>query len=131
MTKDLGNYDAQAELLQALKNDNELATLSKGGFHNRVAKQDADFPRVVYTQLNNRPTVYADGEEVRATVDFQVSIFTKSDTVIHETTMIKAVDRIMKSLEYGKYDQQGLFETDTKIYHVALRYEKNFYGGNE
>lgn len=131
MTTDLGNYDAQAELLQALKNDKELATLSKGGFHNRVAKKDAEFPRVVYSQLNNRPTVYADDEEVTATVNFQVSIFTDSETVIHETAMIKAVDRIMKSLEYGKYDQQGLYETDTKLYHVALRYEKNYYGGNE
>ncbi|GGN59317.1 tail completion protein gp17 [Oceanobacillus indicireducens] len=131
MTTDLGNYDAQAELLSALRNDEELATLSKGGFHNLVAKQDAPFPRIVYSQLNNRPTVYADGEEVRATVNFQVSIFTDSESIIHEKAMIKAVDRIMKSLEYGKYDHQPLFETDTKLYHVALRYEKNFYGDDE
>lgn len=128
---DLGNYDAQAELLQALKNDNELATISKGGFHNRVANKDALFPRVVYTQLNNVPSGYADNEESEATVNFQVSIFTDAETVIQETTMVKAVDRIMKALEYGKYDQQGLYETDTKLNHVALRYEKNFYGGNE
>lgn len=124
---ELGNYDAQAELFDALRNDTELPGLAVGGFHNRVADKDANFPRVVYTRLNNTPTKYADGEEVKATVNFQVSVFTDSQTVNKETEMIKAVDRIMKGLEYGKYDEQPLYETDTKLYHVALRYEKNYY----
>lgn len=124
---ELGNYDAQAELFDALVNDVELSNLAVGGFHNRVAKQDAEFPRVVYTRLNNAPTKYADGEEVKATVNFQVSVFTDVETVSKETKMIKVVDRIMKGLEYGKYDEQPLYETDTKLYHVALRYEKNYY----
>lgn len=124
---ELGNYDAQAELLDALKNDTEITDIAVGGFHNRVAKQDAEFPRVVYTRLNNTPTKYADGEEVKATVNFQVSVFTDAETVSKETQMVKAIDRIMKGLEYGKYDEQPLYETDTKLYHVALRYEKNYY----
>src|SRR5699024_915792 len=124
---DLGNYDAQKELFNALRNDEELSNLAVGGFHNRVAKQDAPFPRVVYTRLDNRPTKYADGEEVKVTVDFQVSIFTDAQTVNEETEMIKAVDRILKGLKYEKYDEQPLYETDTKLYHVALRYEKNYY----
>ena len=117
---DLGNYDAQDELFAALRNDTELATLTKGGFHNLVAKKDSDFPRVVYSEINNRPTHFADGEEQRATVNFQVSVFTNSETIDDEKTMIKAIDRIMKSLEYGKYDQQGLYEEDTKLYHAAF-----------
>lgn len=124
---DLGNYDAQSELTTALRNDEELSNLAVGGYHNRVAKQDAPFPRVVFTRLNNRPTKYADGEEIQATVNFQISIFTDGQTINKETTMIKAVDRIMKSLKYAKYDEQPLYETDTKLYHVALRYEKNYY----
>ena len=124
---DLGNYDAQSELFSALRNDEELSNLAVGGYHNRVAKQDAPFPRVVYTRLDNTPTKYADGEEVKATVNFQVSVFTDGQTVNKETQMIKAIDRIMKVLEYGKYDEQPLYETDTKLYHVALRYEKNYY----
>lgn len=125
--KDLGNYEAQEELLQALKNDDELATLAKGGFHNLVAKKDSDFPRVVYSEINNTPTGHADNKESRATVNFQVSIFTNHETVSSENQMVKAIDRIMKSLEYGKYDQQRLYETDTELYHVPLRYEKHFY----
>ena len=125
--KDLGNYEAGSELFKALRTDAELASLSIGGFHNLVADSDADFPRVVYSELNNRPTGYANNNETKATVNFQVSIFTDSQTVMHETPMTKSVDRIMKSLEYSKYDSQPLYETDTKLYHKALRYEKNFY----
>lgn len=123
----LGNYDAQFELVNALRNDTELTDLAVGGIHNRVTKQDAPFPRIVYTRLNNTPTEYADNEESKATVNFQVSIFTDSQTVSKETQMIKVIDRIMKGFEYGKYDEQPLYETDTKLYHVALRYEKNYY----
>lgn len=126
-SKDLGNYEAQSELFRALRTDSELATLSKGGFHNLVADPDAEFPRVVYSEINNRPTGHADNNESKATVNFQVSIFNNSQTIIHAKTMTKAVDRIMKSLEYSKYDSQDLYEEDTKLYHKALRYEKNFY----
>ena len=128
---DLGNYDAQSELFQALRTDEELASLAIGGFHNLLAEQDSPFPRVVYSEINNVPTGHADNEESRATVNFQVSIFTDSQTVMHEKAMTKAIDRIMKSLEYGKYDSENLFETDTGLYHKPLRYEKNFYGGND
>lgn len=126
-SKDLGNYDAQSELFRALRNDVELSTLAKGGFHNLVAEQDAPFPRVVYSELNNRPTKHADNEETKATVNFQVSIFTDSQTVMHEKAMTKAIDRIMKALSYRKYDSQSLYEEDTKLHHKPLRYEKNFY----
>ena len=127
MSKDLGNYDAGSELFKALRTDAELLSLAAGGFHNLVADKDAPFPRVVYSELNNRPTGHSDNNETKATVNFQVSIFTDSQTVMHEKTMTKAIDRIMKALEYSKYDSQPLYETDTKLYHKALRYEKNFY----
>lgn len=125
--KDLGNYDAQSQLLKVLRDNTELSTLAKGGYHNLVADSDADFPRVVYSELNNRPTSYADDDEVRATVNFQVSVFCDGQTVANETAMVKLIDKIMKQLKYKKYDSQSLYETDTKLYHKALRYEKNYY----
>lgn len=123
----LGNYEAQTELFQALRNDAELSDLAKGGFHNLVADKDADFPRVVYSEINNTPTRHADNEESRATVNFQVSIFTDHSTDYLETQMVKAVDRIMRSLEYKKYDSDSLYEADTGLFHKPLRYEKHFY----
>lgn len=124
---DLGNYDAQKELTGTLFNDDELQRLVDDRFYNRVAESDASFPRIVYTQLNDANTNHADDQEAKATVYFQISIFTNAETVMHETSIYKEVERVMKSLEYGKYDYQPLYETDTKIHHLALRYEKNFY----
>ena len=124
---DLGNYEAQSDLFKALRTDSGLGSLTTGGFHNLVADKDALFPRVVYSELNNTPTGYADNNETKATVNFQVSVFCDGQTVPAEKAMVKAIDRIMKSLEYKKYDSQSLYETDTKLYHKALRYEKNFY----
>lgn len=124
---DLGNYDAQDELFQALRNDEELSNLVVGGFHNRVADKDAKFPRIVYTQLDDSPSGHADNKENKATVYFQISIFTNAETIDYETQIYKEIDRLMKSLEYGKYDYQPLYEVDTGIHHLALRYEKNFY----
>lgn len=123
----LDNYEAQSELFRALRDDAELSNLAKGGFHNLVANKDAEFPRVVYSEINNVPTRHADNEESRATVNFQVSIFTDGQTSQYETEITKSIDRIMKSLGYRKYDSQSLYEADTKLFHKALRYEKYFY----
>lgn len=123
---DLGNYDAQKELTQTLFNDENLQLLINDRFYNRVAEQDAEFPRIVYTQLDDTNSKYADDEEVEATVHFQISIFTDAQTVMHETEVYKEIDRIMKSINYKRYDYQGLYETDTKLHHLALRYQKQF-----
>lgn len=128
---ELGNYGAQAELYQALINDEVLQSFIDNRFYNRVAEQDADFPRLVYTQLNDSDSKHADDKAVKATVYFQISIFSDAETIIHETQIYKEIERVMKSLEYGKYDYQPFYEADTGIHHLALRYEKNFYGGNE
>lgn len=125
--KDLGNYDAQKELLRALKNNSELVELVKGGFHNLVAEQTVDFPRVVYNELQNRYIGYADNDENKAEVHFQVSIFTDSSTVRYQNDILKLIDSTMKQLNYKKYDSIDLYEEDTKLYHKGLRYEKNFY----
>lgn len=124
---ELGNYEAQAELYRALVNDEGLQQFVEDRFYNRVAEQDAEFPRIVYTQINDANTKHADNKETKATVNFQISVFTDAETVMHETQIYKEIDRIMKSIEYGRYDYQGLYESDTKLHHLALRYEKNFY----
>lgn len=123
---DLGNYEAQKELTQALINDDKLQQLVNERFYNRVAESDADFPRIVYTQIDDSNTRFADDKEIEATVYFQISIFTDAQTVMHETDIYKDIERIMRSIDYHKYDYQGLYETDTKLHHLALRYEKKF-----
>lgn len=125
--RDLGNYEAQSELLSALRSNEELSKLVTGGYHNLVANKDAPFPRVVYTEINNTPTGYADGDEVKATVNFQLSIFADKYTVADIGQINRLLDKLMKDLEYKKYDSVTLYEDDTELYHKALRYTKNYY----
>lgn len=122
------HYDAQRELLHALNGNAELVELVKGGFHNLVAKKTASFPRIVYSRLDNSDDAFADNELVKASVYFQVSIFTDSSTVSLQTELMKKISILMAKLNYRKYDESpDLYEEDTGLYHKALRFTKNYY----
>ncbi|KRG15614.1 hypothetical protein ACA30_05865 [Virgibacillus soli] len=121
------SYDAQAELLSALKANEKLTSLVAGGFHNLVAKQKADFPRVVYTEIRNSDEGFADNEVKKSIVNFQISIFCDEATIHKQTQITKIVAKIMHELQYKKYDSHDLYEEDTKLYHRGLRFTKNFH----
>lgn len=125
------NFDAKSVLFKALQSDEYLATEVIGGFHNRVVNDSDDepipFPRVVYQEIRNDDTDYRDNEPTSAIVGFQISIFTDSETVSKETPIAKAVDKLIKSIGYKRYDLQDLYETDTKRYHKAMRYHKKLF----
>ncbi|MBM7598471.1 hypothetical protein JOC34_000828 [Virgibacillus halotolerans] len=123
----LTQYDAQVELLQALKNNKELTRLVVGGFHNMVAKHTASFPRIVYTEIRNADEKFKDNELSMAIVNFQISIFCDEKTIVDQTTITKEVAMTMKQLDYHKYDQENLYEEDTKLYHRGMRFTKNIY----
>lgn len=121
------SYDAQTELLGALKGNEELTSLVIGGFHNLVAKQSADFPRVVYTEIGNYDEDYADNKINKSVVNFQISVFCDEATIHKQTEITRLIAKIMHELQYKKYDSQDLFEEDTKLYHRGLRFTKNFW----
>lgn len=123
----IGNYEAQKELFMSLNSRKELTELVKGGFHNLVADKDADFPRVIYSELQNRFIGYSDNIKNKAEVQFQISIFTDSANIQYQNDILKIIDEIMEILYYEKFDSVDLYESDTKLYHKALRYRKNFY----
>ncbi|AVI46771.1 MULTISPECIES: DUF3168 domain-containing protein [Bacillus] len=120
------SFDAKAELSAALVNDFSLKELVTGGFHNRVASDVNVYPRVIYTELKNADNSYADNQSQSSEVRFQISIFTNSNTVSQETKIAKEIDRLMKSIGYGRYDSQDLYEEADKVFHKAMRYKKAF-----
>lgn len=120
-------YEAQSELFKALRNNTKLTTLAVGGYHNLVADQKADIPRIVYTEVRNTDEGYADNKLNKATVNFQISIFTNKTTIAKQKEMTKEIAKTMTKLKYKKYDSIDLYEDDTKLYHRALRFTKNFY----
>ncbi|MED1742204.1 hypothetical protein P4U97_22370 [Bacillus swezeyi] len=121
------SFDATAELSAALVNDLSLKELVTGGFHNRLASDVNAFPRVVFTELKNADDSYADNQPGSSEVRFQISIFTDSNAVSKETKVAKEIDRLMKSIGYGRYDSQDLYEEADKIFHKAMRYKKSFF----
>lgn len=120
-------YEAQIELLQALRNNEELNKLVTGGFYNMVASQTAGFPRIVYTEIQNTDEKYSDNKLDMAVVNFQISIFCDQKTIMHQTAITKQVAKTMKQLNYRKYDQENLYEEDTGLYHRPMRFTKNVY----
>lgn len=121
------SFDAKAELSAALINDFSLKELVAGGFHNRVASDVNAYPRIIYTELKNADDSYSDNQVQSTEVRFQISVFTNSNTVSQETKIAKEVDRLMKSIGYGRYDSQDLYEEADKVFHKAMRYKKTFF----
>jgi hypothetical protein len=125
MTAEMKQYEQQIELLEALRNNEELNRLVVGGYHNLVARQTADLPRIVYSEIRNTEDDFAENKLKMAVVNFQISIFTDEKTIIHQTAITKEVAKLMSGLGYRKYDDQPLYEEDTKLYHRAMRFTKN------
>jgi len=120
------NFDAKSELLQVLENSKEIESLVAGGVHNLHAGDSTLFPRIIYTELQNSDGDYFDNKPTSAEVFFQVSIFCDSETVSFQTKIAKEVDKIMKSIDYARYDSTDLYEKEDKIFHKPMRYRKKF-----
>lgn len=67
------------------------------------------------------PEDYEDDDEVTMNYVIQVDVWSKED---HEG-IVKEIKKIMKKNEFTHIDSVDLFETDTKIYHKAMRF--NYY----
>lgn len=82
---------------------------------------------MIYQEIRNDDDDYADNHPTSAIVGFQISIFCDEQTISSQTNIAKEIDRIMKSIDYNRYDSQDLYEKENKIYHKAMRYEKKFF----
>lgn len=108
-------------IVQALENDPVLVSLLGG---NRVyyhkAKNALEFPRITFFELNNTGDSFADNQEIASDISFQIDIWSKNSTsAIH----VK-VDEIMKNIGFFRYAVADLYESDTQVFHYAMRYRK-------
>ncbi|WGE39865.1 hypothetical protein [Bacillus stercoris] len=74
---------------------------------------------------------YADNKAYCFEVRFQISIFTQAATRKFEKPIANEIDKLMRSIGYGRYDSQPLYEEDTKVYHKAMRYVKGYFREEE
>ncbi|MGR2780675.1 tail completion protein gp17 [Bacillus subtilis] len=119
--------DPVNELVKTLTSSSKLNELVTGGIHNLTANDVNAFPRVVFYELKDADAGYADNEAYYFEVRFQLSIFTQSNTRRSEKPIAYEIDKLMRSIGYGRYDSQPLYEEDTKVYHKAMRYVKGYF----
>lgn len=107
-------------VLGALKNSAELTqqlgTGTKVHFH--YPPDFINLPCVTYRQEDNEGELYADDEEIGSRISFIIDVWGKQSL----STIVDTVDGIMKDLGFYRTVCTDLFEADTKIYHVAMRF---------
>ncbi|MEG7334011.1 tail completion protein gp17 [Bacillus sp. 0102A] len=123
--------DPVNELVKTLTSSSKLNELVTGGIHNLIANDVNAFPRVVFYEFKDADAGYADNKAYCFEVRFQVSIFTQSNTRRSEKPIANEIDKLMRSIGYGRYDSHPLYEEDTKVYHKAMRYVKGYFKEEE
>lgn len=108
-------------IVQALESDLTLISLLGGKrVYYHKAKDAQEFPRITFFELNNTGDSYADNQEIASDISFQIDIWSKNSTSAIHTK----VDEIMKNIGFFRYSVADLYESDTKVYHYAMRYRK-------
>lgn len=86
-----------------------------------VAKDGDHYPRITFFELNNTDSFYVDDAAAGSDVSFQIDIWSKGST----SAIAEQVDITMKSLNFKRGSSPDLYESDTKIFHKALRFSAN------
>lgn len=73
---------------------------------------------ITFCELSDRTNDISDDEEESINHTIQVDIWSKND----EWQLKKDVKRLMVNNDFGYIEGQDFFETETKIYHKALRF---------
>lgn len=121
------SFDAKAEITSALESSSLLVKEVIGGIHNLLAPDTRPFPRIVYQEINNSDSDYADNEATSAVVAFQISVFCDEQTISKMTKVAKEVDKTLKSIGYKRYDSVDLYEKDSGRSQKAMRYRKTVF----
>jgi hypothetical protein len=113
--------DLKPQVYQALVGDAELVQLLGGQHVYQVKAPDAtEYPRVTFFELNNVDSDYADDGAVSVEIRLQVDVWSKGNY----SAIVARVNAIMESLGFTRYYSTDLYESDTDVYHKALRYLK-------
>ncbi|WP_309479083.1 tail completion protein gp17 [Brevibacillus agri] len=114
--------DIKTEIRTALLNNAALVSLLGGERVYQLAAPNATVPRITFFEVDNRDAAFADDVPIMANVIVQVDIWSKGST----SAMAGEVDKTMKAHGWSRTSAADLFEEDTKVYHKALRYRRQF-----
>ncbi len=107
-------------VLTALQTAPALSTLT--GFYFHRPPDFTDLPLLTYFEVDNVPDLFADDQEIGSEIVFQIDLWGKASLSAYAL----AVDTVMTGLDFVRVSAQDLYETDTNIYHKAMRYKRDY-----
>lgn len=115
--------DIKTGIRTALLNNAALVSLLGGQRVYQLAAPDAtEFPRITFFEVDNRDAAFADDQAIMADVIVQIDIWSKGST----SALAGEVDKTMKAQGWSRTSAPDLYEEDTKVYHKAARYRRQF-----
>lgn len=106
------------DVVTALKTDAILAGLVGDRIYFYYPPVEAAYPCISYYELDNRPALYGDNQELASEITFVIDIWAKAST----TAIADAVNRIMTGLGFVREFAGDLYEQDTGVFHKHMRY---------
>ncbi len=112
----------KSTVLSALQTATALSTLN--GFY-FFYPPDFTNPAVLsYFEVDNVGNLFADNQEIGSEIVFQIDLWCKS--ALSSSNYALAVDSVMAGLDFARITAQDLYEIDSKIYHKAMRYRRDY-----
>lgn len=106
------------KVVAALKADAALTEFVGDRIYYYYPPVEAAYPCISYYELDNRPALYGDNQELASEIMIVVDIWSKGST----SNIADAVARVMKSLRFIREFAGDLYEADTGVYHKTMRY---------
>jgi len=119
--------DIKPIILAALEANSTLSSLlgldkfNLKPIYQSVTKDADKYPRITFFELSNIDNDYADDAATSSGIGLQIDVWSKGNTF----AVAAQVDITMKSLNFKRMNAQDFYESDTFIYHKAMRYESN------
>lgn len=112
--------DSEVLVINALEADSTLSSLVGDKIFRYVVPDEfADqYPYIRVVELNNMDSDYTDNKAIASDLEIQIDFWTKDDPNQLQT----AIDRVMKSLQWGRIGVTPFYEEDTGAIRKALRY---------
>jgi Protein of unknown function (DUF3168) len=112
--------DTEVSVINALEKDEALSTLVGDRiFRFFVPAESANqYPYIRVVEINNTDSNYTDNHAIASEIDIQIDFWTKDDPA----SLQKAIDRVMKSLQWKRIGVTSFYEEDTGAIRKALRY---------
>ncbi|OAS21136.1 tail completion protein gp17 [Paenibacillus oryzisoli] len=115
--------DVKTEIRTALLANSALVTLLGGQRIYQLAAPKADeYPRITFFEIDNSDAAFADDTAIASDVPVQVDVWSKGST----SAVSGEVDKTMKTLGFSRTGASDFYETDTLVFHKAMRFRAQF-----